>query len=78
MEARAQRIIAEELKKAGWSEQQLAKERKGHPLKVGIASRLRQETTLSLKWTADRLKMGTWTYLSLLLYKNSKKNEGEL
>jgi len=75
MEARAQRIIDKELKKAGWSEQRLAKERKGHPLKVKIASRLRQETTMSLKWIADRLKMGTWTYLSLLLHKNPPKNE---
>jgi len=73
MEARAQRIIAEEPKKAGWSEQQLAKERKGHPLKVKIASRLRQETTMSLKWIADRLKTSTWAYLSLLLHKNSPK-----
>jgi len=75
MEARAQRIIDKELKKAGWSEQRLAKERKGHPLKVKIASRLRQETTMSLKWIADRLKMGTWTYLSLPLHKNPPKNE---
>jgi len=74
MEARAQRIIDKELKKAGWSEQRLAKERKGHPLKVKIASRLRQETTMSLKWIADRLKMGTWTYLSLLLH-NSRGKE---
>ena len=69
MEARAQVIIAEALKKAGWSEQRLAKERKGHPVKVEIARRLRQKTTMSLKWTAERLKMGTWTYLNLLLHK---------
>ena len=28
---------------------------------------LRQETTMSLKWIAQRLQMGTWTYVSNLL-----------
>jgi len=40
---------------------------KGHPGKVAVASRLRQETTLSLKWIAPRLQMGRWTYVSNLL-----------
>jgi len=29
--------------------------------------RLRQETTMSLKWIAQRLQMGSWTYISNLL-----------
>jgi hypothetical protein len=31
------------------------------------ARRLRQETTMSLKWIAQRLHMGSWTYVSNLL-----------
>ena len=32
-----------------------------------LARRLRQETTMSLKWIATRLQMGTWTYVCNLL-----------
>ncbi len=31
-----------------------------------IARRVRQETTLSLKWIAERLALGTWRYVSNL------------
>ena len=41
--------------------------RKGHRAKVMLARRLRQETTMSLKWIAQRLQMGSWTYVSNLL-----------
>ena len=64
MEARARRIITEELKKAGWNKHRLQKERKGHPQKVKTAQRLRQETTMSLKWIAETLSMGTWINVS--------------
>jgi hypothetical protein len=40
---------------------------KGHKGKVALARRLRQETTMSLKWIAQRLHMGRWTYVSNLL-----------
>ena len=36
-------------------------------MKWWLARRLRQETTLSLKWIAQRLQMGSWTHLSNLL-----------
>jgi hypothetical protein len=29
---------------------------------------LRRETTMTLKWIADRLKMGTWTHVADRLY----------
>jgi hypothetical protein len=29
-----------------------------------LARRLRQETTMSLEWIAERLQMGTWAYLN--------------
>ena len=50
-----------------WDEDQLRARRKGHRGKVMLARRLRQETTMSLKWIAQRLQMGSWTYVSNLL-----------
>ena len=67
-EAKAQRIVAEELKRIAWEEADLLKHRKGHRGKVKIARRLRQETTMTLKWIANRLNMGTWTSVTNRLY----------
>ena len=66
-EAKAQGIVAAELKRLGWGEAELAKRRKGDVGKVQIAGRLRAETTMTLKWIAGRLQMGTWTHVSNLL-----------
>jgi len=68
---RARRLVASELARSGWTAKQLARERKGHAVKVAIARRLREETTMPLKWIAAELHMGTWTHLSRLLH--SKK-----
>ena len=68
---RARRLFASELARSGWTAKQLARERKGHAVKVAIARRLREETTMPLKWIAAELHMGTWTHLSRLLH--SKK-----
>ncbi len=35
--------------------------------KVQLARRLRREMTLSLKWIAQQLGVGSWKYLSSLL-----------
>ena len=51
----------------GWSADDLRGRAKGHPGKLVIARRLRQETTMRLRWIAQRLEMGTWTYVSNLL-----------
>ena len=59
--------LREELARLCWDEDQLRARRKGHRAKVMLARRLRQETTLSLKWIAQRLQMGSWTYVSNLL-----------
>jgi len=40
-----------------------------HPAKVRIARGLRRETTATLRWIADRLKMGTWTHVSYRIQK---------
>lgn len=51
-EARAERLVREELWRRNWSEAALGERRKGHPEKVRIARRIRQEITVSLKWIA--------------------------
>ncbi|MGA3144685.1 MAG: transposase [Verrucomicrobiota bacterium] len=58
-EAKAERIVAEELRRLGWKEDELKRQRKGHRRKVQMARRLRAETTMSLKWMAERLAMGS-------------------
>ncbi len=67
-EEKAERIIAAALKKEKTTEKKLKTERKGAPIKVRIARCLRSETTMTLKWIACRLEMGTWTHVSNLLY----------
>ena len=64
--------MARELERLGWDEDQLRVRRKGHRSKVKLARRLRKETTMSLKWIAQRLQMGTWTYVSKLLNEPSE------
>ena len=67
LEQRAERIVVEALRAAGWSQGRLETEPKGHPIKVELAKRLRRETTMSLRWIAERLCMGRWTNVSNLL-----------
>jgi putative transposase len=67
---KAQRLVREEMQQRGWKESDLRSLPKGEKRKVALARRLRQETTVSLKWIARRLHMGSWTYLSNLVHKN--------
>jgi putative transposase len=71
-EEKAERILAEELRKLGWTEQDLETRRKGEPGKVRMARRLRCETTVTLKWIAQRLRMGTWTHVANRIYHAKK------
>jgi REP element-mobilizing transposase RayT len=58
-EAKAERIIAEELKRRKWAEADLPKRRKSDPDKLAMAVRVRRETTLSVKAIARRLHLGS-------------------
>jgi hypothetical protein len=60
--------VGEELKALGWTVKELGRRRKGDSEKIRIARRLRRETTMSLKWIAACLAMGTWTYLANRLH----------
>jgi len=46
---------------------------KGDKRKVALPCRLRQETTMSLKWIAQRLRMGSWTCVSNLRHEEQKQ-----
>jgi hypothetical protein len=72
-EARAEQIIAEELKRRRWGLADLQTRRKGHPAKVALAAHLRAETTLTVGWTAERLSTGTRGYLNHLLYRHRRQ-----
>jgi len=65
---RAERIVLEELRTAGWSEGRLASSAKGHRVKVRVALRLRAETTVTYEWIARRLGMGSRSNASNLVY----------
>jgi hypothetical protein len=74
-EAKAGRIIREDLKRLGWSKGERRQRPKSDPAKLAMAARLRRETTLALPWIAARLHMGTWKSLNAKLYRCRKANE---
>ena len=69
---KAERLVRRELDKAGWTDKDLERQRKGDPWKVRVAARLRAETTMTLKWIAERLHMGSWRHLNGRLYEHRK------
>ncbi len=72
-EAHALALLQKELKARGWKDSELVSRQKADPEKLKIAWRLRQETTMTLKWIAQQLHMGSWTYLSNLLVLKRKE-----
>jgi hypothetical protein len=59
--------VREALTKARWREVDLASRPKGHYAKVKIALQLRRQTPMSRQWIADRLRIGSASYVSNLL-----------
>lgn len=57
-EAKAERLVEEELRSLGWTQEDLATHRKSDPGKLAIAAGLRRETTLSIKAIAARVQLG--------------------
>jgi REP element-mobilizing transposase RayT len=68
-EAKADRIIAEELSRLGWKEADLPARRKNDPAKLATGARLRKETTLPIKVIAARVKLGTSKSANARLHK---------
>ena len=71
-EAKAEGLVRAALKKARWTEADLRLRRKSDGVKIKLAAQLRQETTMTLKWIAERLAMGAWTHLNKRLYEHRK------
>jgi hypothetical protein len=67
-EQKAERIIRGQMRLLGWTNRDLANTLKGDPRKVEIAKLVRQQTTMTLKWIATRLQMGTWTHVANRIY----------
>jgi REP element-mobilizing transposase RayT len=57
---KAERLVEAMLRRAGWSEEELKRRRKGDPKKARLAAKLRSETAMSWPWIAERLAMGHW------------------
>ena len=49
----AEGLVAQELRRLGWTEADFAQRRKGDLDKVRMARRLRQESTMTLNWIAQ-------------------------
>ncbi len=58
-EVKAKRIVAQELRRLGWTEKELQTRRKSDAVKLALAARLRRETTLSIKAIAELVHLGS-------------------
>jgi hypothetical protein len=76
VEAQAEEVVEEELRRRGWREEELGWRAKGDAGKVAIAARLRRQSAVTVKWIAERLQMGSPGYLNHLLYRD-RTLEGE-
>ncbi len=74
-QAKAERIIAEELDRLGWTRAELEKRHRSAPEKVAMAARLRRETTLTIREIAERLHMGSWKSATTRLQNLKRKKE---
>ena len=66
-------LLREELQRLGWDAEALPRAAKGDQRKIRLAARIRRETTMSLKWIAEHLAMGSWTQVSNLLAAERKR-----
>ena len=74
-EAKAERIIGEELRRLGWQEADLRSRPKSDRRKLAIAARVRRETTLSIKVIAGRVGLGTSKSANIRLHAAMKAPE---
>jgi hypothetical protein len=76
-QAKAEGIVAAELKRRRWREGDLKRRRKNDLDKLEVGARLRRETTMSLEWVAQQLGFGSWKYLSNLLGREHDRSRSE-
>ncbi len=70
-------LLREEMQRLGWDAAALRQAAKGDERKVRLARRIRRETTMSLKWIAEHLAMGSWTHVSNLLGTERKRESSK-
>jgi putative transposase len=75
--AEARRIVQEELKALGWDRADLARRPKSDARKVRMARRVRAETSVTLKWIAAEMHMGTWTHVANRLTHNPAPSDNQ-
>ena len=73
-QAKAERIVAEELKRRGWAEVDLVRRRGNDPIKLEIAARLRRETTLTIKAIAARVELGSSKSANANLHRHMRES----
>lgn len=73
-EAQAEAIVAKELNRHHWREEELGRRAKGDGVKLAMAVRLRSETEMTVRWIAERLQMGSPGYVNHLLYCRRKRD----
>lgn len=69
---KADRVVAEEMRRRRWTTETLEELAKGDAEKVKIAMRLRRETLMTVAWIAERLRMGSVANVNTLLYQRRK------
>ena len=70
-EQRAEGLVQAWLAAAGWTEGDLAKGPKAAPGKIKLARELRRQTPMTRQWIAQRLHMGSASYVSHLAAKSN-------
>jgi len=72
-QAKAERLVAEELRRLGWNAEDLVRRPKKDPGKLAIAVRLRRETTLTIKAITARVHLGTYNTANARLHRAMKE-----
>ena len=72
-QAKAERLVAEELRRLGWSGEDLVRRPKNDPDKLAIAVRLRRESTLTIKAITARVHLGTYNTANARLHRAMKE-----
>ena len=70
--AKADRLVAEELRRLAWSAEDLVRRPKNDPGKLALAVRLRRETTLSIRAISARVNLGTYNTANARLHQAMK------
>ena len=78
--AKAERILAEELRRLGWKKGELERRRRNDPGKLAIAARLRKKTILTIKDITELVSLGSYNTAVANLHswmKKAEKQSGE-